>query len=59
MGVGGVVRTEQTKGDPDMLELMYQLSRLLLNLLKLAREVRTLAYECFNLMATRQARYFA
>jgi hypothetical protein len=42
-----------------MLELMYQLSRLLLNLLKLAREVRTLAYECFNLMATRQARYFA
>ena len=46
-------------GDPDMFELMRQMHRLLLNLLKLTREVRALAYECFNLIAARQARYFA
>jgi len=41
-----------------MLELMHQMWRLLLNLLRLGREVRTLAYEWINLMAARQARYF-
>ena len=46
-------------GGPDMFELMRQMHRLLLNLLKLAREVRALAYEWFNLIAARQARYFA
>jgi hypothetical protein len=46
-------------GDPDMFELMRQMHRLLLNLLKLTREVRALAYEWFNLIAARQARYFA
>ena len=44
---------------PDMLALMRQIHRLLLNLLKLAREVRGLACAWFNLLATRQARYFA
>ena len=42
-----------------MFALMHQISRLFLNLFKLAREVRMLAYECINLMAARQARYFA
>jgi hypothetical protein len=46
-------------GDPDMFELMREVHRLLLNFLKLAREVRALAYEWFNLIAARQARYFA
>ena len=46
-------------GDRDMLELMRQMHRLLLNFLKLAREVRALAYEWVNLIAARQARYFA
>jgi hypothetical protein len=41
-----------------MLALMQQFSRLLLNLFKLAREVRVLAYECMNLVIARQARYF-
>jgi hypothetical protein len=41
-----------------MIELMHQISRLLLNLFKLAREVRSLAYECMNLVIARQARYF-
>ena len=46
-------------GDPDMFELMRQMHCLLLNLLKLAREVRALAYEWVNLIAARQVRYFA
>jgi hypothetical protein len=46
-------------GGPDMFELMRQMLRLLFNLLKLAREVRALAYEWVNLIAARQARYFA
>ena len=57
-GANGVVRPEQAKGGPDMIELMHQISRLLFNLLKLAREVRVLASEFFNLMVARQARYF-
>ena len=58
-GANGVVRPEQMKGSPDMLALMHQISRLVLNLFKLAREVRVLAYECLSLVVTRQARYFA
>ena len=58
-GANAVVRPEQMKGGPDMLALMHQISRLILNLFKLAREVRVLAYECLNLLVTRQARYFA
>jgi hypothetical protein len=54
----GVTRSEQKKGGPNMLELMHQINRLLLNLFKLAREVRVLASEFFNLMVARQARYF-
>jgi hypothetical protein len=42
-----------------MLELMRQIRRLILNLFKLAREVRVLAYECLNVMLARQARCFA
>jgi len=41
-----------------MLELMHHMRRLLLNLVRLAREVRTLAYEWINLVAARQVRYF-
>ena len=46
-------------GGPDMFELMREVHRLLLNFLKLAREARALAYEWVNLIAARQARYFA
>ena len=42
-----------------MLALMHQISRLVLNLFKLAHDFRVLAYECINLMAARQAHYFA
>ena len=41
-----------------MFKLMHQMWRLLLNLLKLAREVRVLAYEWINLVVARQTRYF-
>ena len=54
-----IFRPASMTGDPDMFELMRQMHRLLLNLLKLAREVRALAYEWVNLIAARQARYFA
>ena len=46
-------------GDPDMFELMREVHRLLLTFLKLASEARALAYEWVNLIAARQARYFA
>jgi hypothetical protein len=42
-----------------MLELMRQIRRLILNLFKLAREVRVLAYECLNVMLARLAGCFA
>jgi hypothetical protein len=41
-----------------MLDLMHQMGRLLLNLLKLARDVRYLAHEWINPVVARQARYF-
>ena len=44
---------------PEMLELIRQMCRLLLNLVTLAREIRVLAFEWFNLFVARQARYFA
>ena len=46
-------------GGPDMFELMREINRLLLNLLKLVREARALAYEWVNLIAAQQACYFA
>ena len=57
MILNGVVRPEQ-KGGPNMVELMHQMRRLLLNLFKLAREIRMLAYEYINLLVTWQGRYF-
>jgi len=42
-----------------MLELMRQIRRLILNLFKLARDVRVLANECLNVMLAWQARCFA
>ena len=46
-------------GGPDMFELIDEVHRLLLDLLKLARRVRAFGYEWGNLIAARQARYFA